>query len=525
MQTIKEARSAPLYHVLGLEKLIDVLEHDRITPSWSHLTHARLPDQNGKWGNQPERIKGTSLTRNPRLLGTFRSDERDYMLEFDQEKLNANRQILPLDADLTFNTERPRFAEPAIRDRMNQGFFGPNEKPFQYAEEFLIGDLPGLHKYLTTIYITDRIWDDEKNKKTTGTVKRQGLGTITNYLARFGNIKVKLYPSRKDITDEVFDKGEKAFKSTNWKITQQMKAPRKQPQLALTEGINDKGTFKIIFMAGGTGSGKDFLMNRTITGLPMKEINSDTALEMLMKRDNMDFSMPVHQELHRAKIRDAAKRHTQQKLKLAFDGRLGLIINGTGGDPDKIKLMKDEFEKLGYESMMVFAQTSNDVSRKRNELRGQLGGRKVPEHIRQEKWDEATKSIDTYKKLFGDSFVLVDTDKDAINGTEEEKAAAAKDHIAVFRQVKNFVEKPVKNHEAKHWYDFQFKQRGLDINKFFKKDHKHPTERRWQTLNTMIDHIDYARLSNYSLAQRKRYGDEKAANLLAARERAKAAYE
>ena len=47
----------------------------------------------------------------------------------------------------------------------------------------------------------------------------------------------------------------------------------------LTEGVHDKGIFKAVFLAGGPGSGKDYILDNTLSGHGLTEINSDKALE------------------------------------------------------------------------------------------------------------------------------------------------------------------------------------------------------------------------------------------------------
>jgi hypothetical protein len=309
--------------------------------------------------------------------------------------------------------------------------------------------------------------------------------------------------------------------------------------MILTEGIHDKGTFKVVFMAGGSGSGKDFVMNKTIKGLPLVEINSDTMFEFLLKKNNIKPSEIDREDLQDTTktLRDAAKRSTQTKLKHAFDNRLGLIINGTGGDFDKIKKMKDEFESLGYKTSMLFVSVANETSKKRNELRGQNGGRKVKEAVRFEKWNEAMQNKDKYKSLFGHDFTDFNADRDAINGTPEEKAEAAKDQIATFRKMHAFINSPIDNPEAKQWYHYQLTTQRtnqgkapLDIAKFFqsnkhirtakdqesheymkklKSKYKKPEQEPQYTFASH-DNINWQQLSNQSLGQYVREGNRAA---------------
>ena len=48
----------------------------------------------------------------------------------------------------------------------------------------------------------------------------------------------------------------------------------------LEEGVNDPSIFKAVFLAGGPGSGKSFMVGKTaLTSFGMKLINSDPAFE------------------------------------------------------------------------------------------------------------------------------------------------------------------------------------------------------------------------------------------------------
>jgi hypothetical protein len=64
-----------------------------------------------------------------------------------------------------------------------------------------------------------------------------------------------------------------------------------EESLMLDEGINDPGTFKAVFLAGGPGSGKDYVLKQTIAGNGLQEINSDLAFEFLMRKAGLDFKM------------------------------------------------------------------------------------------------------------------------------------------------------------------------------------------------------------------------------------------
>ncbi len=54
--------------------------------------------------------------------------------------------------------------------------------------------------------------------------------------------------------------------------------------LDLQEGPNDPGIFKVIFFAGGPGSGKSYVANELgLISRGLKVLNSDDAFEYLMR--------------------------------------------------------------------------------------------------------------------------------------------------------------------------------------------------------------------------------------------------
>ena len=64
-------------------------------------------------------------------------------------------------------------------------------------------------------------------------------------------------------------------------------------QELLIEGVHDQAIFKAVFLAGGPGSGKDYVLDNTLEGHGLTEINSDKALEFLMDKQGLDKTMPA----------------------------------------------------------------------------------------------------------------------------------------------------------------------------------------------------------------------------------------
>jgi predicted kinase len=219
----------------------------------------------------------------------------------------------------------------------------------------------------------------------------------------------------------------------------------------LTEGVHDKGIFKAVFLGGGPGSGKDYVLSKTLDGHGLTEINSDKAFEYLMDKQGLDKKMPDNEEAQREVVRKRAKNVTEMRQRLALHGRNGVIINGTGDDPEKYASIKDMLEKLGYETQMIMVNTDDEVSKARNVERGQRGGRTVPENIRKEKWQSVQDARPMFGKLFRDGYVEFDNSEDLRTAAPEVVDAKTKELEQIYKNVQKFVGKPPKNDHAKGW--------------------------------------------------------------------------
>jgi len=226
----------------------------------------------------------------------------------------------------------------------------------------------------------------------------------------------------------------------------------------LTEGVHDQSIFKAVFLAGGPGSGKDYVLDNTLQGHGLTEINSDKALEFLMDKEGLDKRMPENEKEARTFVRDRAKNITELKQRLALIGRNGLIINGTGDDYKKIERIKSRLEELGYDTSMIMVNTSDEVSAARNVERGQRGGRTVPEDIRREKWQAVQNSRPELAKMFGDNYNEFDNSEDLRNADPELVKQKKDEMTELFKNVQNFVAQPPSNPVAQEWVANEMQQ-------------------------------------------------------------------
>jgi len=89
-----------------------------------------------------------------------------------------------------------------------------------------------------------------------------------------------------------------------------------------------------------------------------------------------------------------------------------LVVNGTMSDYEATKQIKNILESAGYRTIMVFVNTSNNVSKQRNEARAVTGGRVIAEDVRYDKWRKAQFNLNRYDQLF-EKVIEVTNDLDA----------------------------------------------------------------------------------------------------------------
>ena len=218
-----------------------------------------------------------------------------------------------------------------------------------------------------------------------------------------------------------------------------------QEEENLQEGINDPNLFKAIFMAGGPGAGKSFVSTKaTDVTQGLKVINSDTALQFLLSKAGMSKKMigMTPEELEKFAQKRARGRDITAKMKkLYLNGKLGLIIDSTAEEYKRIVREKKELEDAGYDTFMIFVNTSLEVAQANNQRRDRVLDPKIVETA----WKDVQKNIGRLTNLFKGSFQIVDNDKD-------EKAPKM---INVFRRltryVKAYLKRPLKSKLAKQW--------------------------------------------------------------------------
>ena len=213
----------------------------------------------------------------------------------------------------------------------------------------------------------------------------------------------------------------------------------------LNEGVYDRAVLKAFFMAGGPGSGKSYVADASVVPkrVGLKVVNSDDLFEKALRKVNMSTdlgSLDSDQFEYAMDLRDNAKKITNRRKDLYIKAKLGLLLDGTGHDYEGIKKQVNLLKELGYDTYMVFVNTSKDVALQRNAERE----RKVPERVVLKRWRDVQENIGKFQNLFGAiNFIIVDN-----NDAKEEGKRLLK---RTFVKVDKLIDKPLINPVGKRW--------------------------------------------------------------------------
>ena len=243
----------------------------------------------------------------------------------------------------------------------------------------------------------------------------------------------------------------------------------------IVEGVDDPGILKCVFMAGGPGSGKSFTameifgidkkLKTSFSHTGLKTVNSDSAFEKGLKDNGIDgrklaqiekedaelwskiageptvdtpLKIGIFKRMKIAKgksIRARAKEITAKQKAFYEAGRLGMIIDGTGHVYSKIQKNKKYAESLGYDTYMVFVNTSLEVAKERNQNRDRV----LSDELLTKSWGDVQNNLGKFQNLFGGNFRIVDNTVYKPIGRQVQKA------------VNNFVKSKVYNPIGKKW--------------------------------------------------------------------------
>jgi cytidyltransferase-like protein len=196
-----------------------------------------------------------------------------------------------------------------------------------------------------------------------------------------------------------------------------------------------RGQFRAVFVTGGPGSGKDIIIRESIAESRIVELNFIQAKEYLCDKQ---------------KLSEKSNDYRREAVR----NRGPLIINGPADDIEKINYIKEELEELGYETMMIFVNTTNEVSKERNSLLSRM----MVESVRYDKWTKAQENTKYFTKAFN-SFITFDN-TDRIDNKEQ-------DIHEIYQKTKSFLDLKVINETVEDWIE---RNKNLVINSLYKEN-------------------------------------------------------
>jgi predicted ABC-type ATPase len=157
-----------------------------------------------------------------------------------------------------------------------------------------------------------------------------------------------------------------------------------------------KESYKAIFLVGGPGSGKDFLIHSVF--------NEHNLIELSLDKLN--------------------KAILEQKNLLELEDHPSVIINGTAENKEKIIVSKAILEAMGYDTAMVFVYTSDEVSRNRNNFRLTKGSKTFNEEVRSQRYQTSVANMNLFFEQFK-TFFIYDNSENIIIAEETRKSEIA----------------------------------------------------------------------------------------------------
>ena len=193
----------------------------------------------------------------------------------------------------------------------------------------------------------------------------------------------------------------------------------------LLEGVYDPGIFKAFFLAGGAGSGKSYSAEKATgsaagkfewgegksrpgkTGpFGLKVVNSDEQLEFGLMKAKMHSDMTKYSDaetMEKERIRERGKKLTKKKEQMWINGRLGLIIDGTAKNPNKLSIQIKSLQDVGYDTYMIFVNTTLDIALQQNAGRK----RRLKDEVIRMTWEEVQTNKQQLANLFPGGFVEI----------------------------------------------------------------------------------------------------------------------
>ena len=168
---------------------------------------------------------------------------------------------------------------------------------------------------------------------------------------------------------------------------------------------------KVVFLAGGAGSGKGNVISKlNLEKQGFKIVNSDISLEWLKKNNGLPENMNDFTKEQRSKLgslQHQARGIAKRKMTKYKGTGNGVVVDGTGGSIKSMQDLVSQFEADGYDVSMMFVETSLPVALERNAARKE---RSLLDKIVEKNHAAVQGNKNGFKQMFGGRFMEVNTD-------------------------------------------------------------------------------------------------------------------
>lgn len=184
----------------------------------------------------------------------------------------------------------------------------------------------------------------------------------------------------------------------------------------------DKGILKACFMGGLPAAGKSYSISVITSGqIEPRVVNTDKYVEFL-KAFNIDAWEGV---------KDKVKRLTKNQLAMNLNSLLPLWVDGTSSNPSSLLRRKGILSSIGYDTAMVWVETSLETSLERAKKRK----REVPEEFIRQVYEKSQSLKPYYQKEFR-TFLTINND----DGELTDKVI-----LKAYKKMNSFFNSPIQN--------------------------------------------------------------------------------